>query len=412
MAPVTNSTEPKLIISLLGQFELRYNGVVIADNLNRSHKTWNILAYVVENKRRVIPQYEFIDTLWAEESITNPANALKTQFYRVRSLLDPLGIEGDGCIISHRGAYSWNGSLNCTVDADVFSRYCRRAADTTLPTEERISHYLHALDLYKGDYLPKLSSEAWTTPIRTHYHALYVESVKDCCKLFFEQKDYEAVIRLVTKAIKIESLDEQLYIDLIRAYIASNNQTAALKQYDMATEQLYKNLGINPSSELHALYREIMDTEKNIETDLMIIQNSLNEAAAINGAFVCEYGFFVSSYQLTARRLERLGLTAFLCLLTMAPENGHPLQPNQLDSSMKRLLDTIRYSLRTGDVVSRYSSTQYVILLPAASFESAEMVMSRIMNNYKRQNRYSGLNLSYKIREISPDAQHMKEKLL
>ncbi|MBP5304230.1 MAG: hypothetical protein J6Z02_00110 [Lachnospiraceae bacterium] len=395
--------EARAVVSMLGQFEIRYNGVVLTDNLNRSHKTWNTLAYVLENKKRAVTQAEFFDVLLSEERITNPTNALKTQFYRIRTLLEPLNIGYGGAIVSQRGAYSWNPHIPCSLDSELFEKLCKKGADASVPMEERLQSYARAVELYKGDYLPKLMEEAWTVPIRIHYHALYVESVKDYCDLLFELNDYESIIKTVSKAIKIETLDEQLYIYLIKAYIADGNQSAALSTYDTATDIMFKNLGLGPSSELHNIYRSIMDSEKSIETDLIVIQQSLSESASKNGAFICEYGFFINSYQLTARRLARLGLTCFLCLLTLSRDSSLSFTSDQLDLSMRKLLETVKFSLRSGDVVARYSSMQYVILLPAASYESAEMVMERIMTNHKQQNRCSPFTLSYKIREIHTD---------
>ena len=88
-------------ISVLGKFSIEYNGNIVSDDLNRSRKMWNLLAFIVMNHKSAITQSRFIDALWSEDN-TNPVNALKTQLFRTREMLKPLCLEGEGCILSSR----------------------------------------------------------------------------------------------------------------------------------------------------------------------------------------------------------------------------------------------------------------------------------------------------------------------
>lgn len=386
-------------ISVLGEFKIEYNGNVISDDINRSKKMWNILAFIVINRKNTITQARFIDTLWTEDESNNPVNALKTQLFRTREMLKPLGLKGDSCILSHRGAYSWNPKYLVNIDFEIFENLIQAGNNTGLSGDERIKNYINALALYKGDFIPKLSGEVWTIPISAKLHSLYLSTVKSLCTLLEIKSDYETIISILIKAIEIDNLDESLHCLLINAYIKCDRYNDALKHYDSATSLLYKNLGIEPSDELRSLYNLIMDTQKSLETDLSIIQENLTESSLNKGAFFCEYGYFVKSYQLTQRRLTRLGLSTYLCLITIQGQNDS-LSLKSLDNYMSKLLDTLKSSLRTGDVVSRYSTSQYIILLPCVSFENADMVMNRILSNYKKRFRHDKAVMIYKIKEI------------
>ena len=125
------------------------------------------------------------------------------------------------------------------------------------------------------------------------------------------------------------------------------------------------------------------------------MENSLD-----NGAFFCEYGYFVKTYQLTKRRLERLGLSTYLCLVTLQSDKGKPPELSKLDAYMTKLMEILKLSLRNGDVVSKYSGAQYILMLPCVNFENAEMVMNRILSKYKKKFRTDKVILSYKIKEI------------
>ena len=361
-------------ISVLGKFSIEYNGKTVSDDINRSKKMWNLLAFIVMNHNSAITQSRFIDSLWSDDN-NNPVNALKTQLFRTREMLKPLGLEGEGCILSSRGAYSWNPEFEIVLDCELFEGLIQDAENASLSREEKISRYMEAL-------------------------SMYLEAVKSLCELLEENNDFDTIIKVILKAIEIDNLDEKLHCLLILAYIRCDRYKDALDHYDNATNMLYRCLGVNPSDELRTLYSQIMDTQKAMETDLAIIQEQLMENSSDEGAFFCEYGYFVKTYQLTKRRLERLGLSTYLCLLTLQADSAKALDFAKLDDYMSKVLGILKVSLRTGDVVAKYSGAQYILMLSCVNFENADIVMNRILARYKKRHRTDRVTLSYKIKEI------------
>ena len=71
-----------------------------------------------------------------------------------------------------------------------------------------------------------------------------------------------------------------------------------------------------------------------------------------------------------------------------------------LNVAMDQLLEAIKNSLRKGDVVSRYSGMQYVVMLPALTYEDGEMVMNRITNNFYKQIRRKPVKLHYRLQQL------------
>ena len=67
---------------------------------------------------------------------------------------------------------------------------------------------------------------------------------------------------------------------------------------------------------------------------------------------------------------------------------------------MSKLLAVLHLSLRTGDVIAKYSGAQYILMLPCVNFENADMVMNRILSNYKKKFRTDKVILNYKIKEV------------
>ena len=71
-----------------------------------------------------------------------------------------------------------------------------------------------------------------------------------------------------------------------------------------------------------------------------------------------------------------------------------------LSATMDQLQEVLVRNLRRGDVVSKFSGAQFVILLPAANFEDSNMVMDRVVNAFYQQHRRNFLKLTVRVREI------------
>ena len=165
-------------VQMLGPMTLRCEGQEVRDTDNRARKIWLLLAYMAARRGQAIPQEELVALLWErEERSSNPANALKTMFHRLRSMMCQLDALRDrNLIIRKNGTYSWNPDLCFTLDTETFESLCRDALACQDP-DQQLELLRRALALYRGDFLPKLSSESWVNAVNTYYHGLYLQSV-------------------------------------------------------------------------------------------------------------------------------------------------------------------------------------------------------------------------------------------
>lgn len=388
-------------VTMLGSFSVCRGEERISDENSHSRKLFGVLGYLILNRKRRVTQSELIDLLWDDDSDANPVNALKTLLYRIRQMLLPLFPEGTAPILSNRGGYIWNDQIECRTDTDRFEALCARCGDLRLESGTRVRSGREALDLYGGEFMSKMGRQMWVIPIAVRLHNLYMETALLCAGLLEEKKEYGAMESLAARAIRVDPLDERISCALLRALIRQGKDTAALSQYENTTELLYRSLGVRPSEELQAVYREIMASQQALETDLEIIQGQLRETARRTGAFVCEYGFFREIYRLESRRSARNGTCIHVALVTVTNTDGSMPPLEALNATMERLQSTLTESLRRGDVVSRYSAAQYVILLSGANFEDSMMVMERVFSNFRAKYRTIRLKLSYKVRELS-----------
>lgn len=64
------------------------------------------------------------------------------------------------------------------------------------------------------------------------------------------------------------------------------------------------------------------------------------------------------------------------------------------------MCEAIGNALRKGDIYSRYSKDQFVIILRGTQFENCSMIFERIRKNFKKKNRNSNCDLEYNVAEL------------
>jgi DNA-binding SARP family transcriptional activator len=389
-------------VSMLGGFELRIDDAEVNESLNRSNKMWALLSYLILRRDRSVPQPELIDLLWPDDKSSNPINALKTLLYRTRMCLAPVLGKDVKLVLSRRGSYLWNPDIKCTVDVENLETLCRDVEETDTDAEQKLDMYRQITYLYKGDFLPKLSELIWVVTNSAHYHALYLHAIQKFSDLLVEKELWSELNDLCTKALEIDPFDERLHSLLIVSLLRQGNSAAALGHYETATDFLYKNLGVRPSENLRGLYAEIMTHNRiyDADIDMDTLLENLRDAANEPGAFICDPGFFKLAYRLEARRAARNGSSVHIALLTITMPNNSAPSLRLLNASMAHLLEAIKAGLRKGDVASRYSGAQYVLMLPTANFEDGQLVVNRILRIFAKQHPRSQLKVSPRLFQL------------
>ncbi|MFR3729827.1 BTAD domain-containing putative transcriptional regulator [Lacrimispora sp.] len=394
--------ESVIYVNMLGGFSISIGNKAIVDQNNQAKKPWSLLEYLITFRGRDIPVEELIDLFWKDEASNNPAGALKTLMFRVRKLLEPLGYPTQELIFQNRKAYGWTKDLTTICDTDRFEDLCVQSEAPDLPPEKRLALCMEAFSLYKGNFLPKSEWESWVVPIHTYYHTLYQKLVNRILKMLEEEKDYPTIIDVCQQTIAIDPYGEDAHYYLICALYQSGNQLMAMEHYQRVNDMFYNEFAITPSIRFKELYKMISDKKHGITMDLSTIREILLEGGTNKGAFCCEPSVFRDIYQLETRAIERTGDSIFLCLLTISNLKGELLKPAVQTRAMDELGESIRNSLRRGDIFSRYSVSQYLMLLPTATYENGETVLKRIIQNFKKEYSRKDLSITYSLQSVTP----------
>ena len=134
-----------------------------------------------------------------------------------------------------------------------------------------------------------------------------------------------------------------------------------------------------------------------------VVREQLREQEPPAGALVCDYDFFKVLYHAEARMIARSGDAVHIGLLSVLGEGGKELPKRSLDRAMENLQEQIRLNLRRGDIASRCSVSQFILMLPQANYENSCMVCERVIKAFYRQYPHSPAELHYSVQPLEPN---------
>lgn len=393
-----------IYVSMLGEFSIQRAGKRIDDSTNRMRKVWLLLAYLIYTRKNRLTQEQLLSLIQGSSSSESedPAGRLKALLYRVRTMLAPLGPRaGHDLILNKSGTYSWNTDIPLHLDVEEFDRLYTSAVLHS--EDDRLMLLMEALSLYRGDFLPKLSMEAWVMPIAAYYHQRYLEAADLALAILCQRQRWQEALALCGNALKIEPYSEELHQYQMRCQIALNDRSGAIATYESMSELLFDTFGVMPSDESRSLYREASRESNDQHTvPTETVRESLQEPGNAKGAVFCEYDFFKLLYQVQARSIIRSGDVIHIALLSVHSADGQALPRRSLDRAMENLQSLVVNSLRQGDVVTRCSASQLIVMLPQANYENSRLVCQRIIKAFSRQYPHSPAEIRFSVHPLEP----------
>ena len=387
-------------IQMLGSFSLHTEHTTISDENNRSKKVWVLLAYLICHRHKPVSQKKLIELLWGDDpASSNPENMLRITLHRLRSQLDQLWPNAGRDLILHQnGGYSWNPQASVQLDSETFEQlYLTKESAPGL----RLERCLEALKLYQGEFLEKQSGENWVIPISTHYHNLFVLVTLEAAALLSNAQRHEESALLCRRCIAADPYHEPLYQMLIRELAATGDYKAATAVYEQLRKRLFEDFGIQPSAETKAIYRQNVHSPGDRTLPIDEVLEHLTEPELIPGAMLCDYDYFKVLCHAESRSIERSGNATHIALLNATAATGNPLPKRSLNRIMEQLGTQIRLNLRRGDVISRCSTTQYILMLPNANYENSCMVCRRVIQAYHHAFPHAAVRIRYMVQPLT-----------
>lgn len=403
-----------LYVTVLGSFSIRLTG----DGHGESHggtegaalRQRSFLQYLCVYHDRPVSQEELTEALLdGEDEAGDPTKILKNNLYRSRLFLESLGLPNAKELLCYRrGVYTWAPEVTITLDVEVFDELYDRFYAT--PGVPDLAAGQEALKLYNGDFLSSATGNLWTLSIRTYYHGRYLKLARDVAEALYDQGEVEEGIKLCRLVTSADPYDEDSQLLMMKLYHAAGLTQSAVKHYEGIRSLFLEQLGISPSQPLADYYRTLNRTDEPRELDLKVIRSQLLEEEAATGAYFCEYSVFQNIYRLIARSTMRTGQAIQLAMTVVSDREGNPLEAKRCTETMGVLHDAVQRILRSGDVFTRYSRDQYLIMLPSSSHENAALALERVLSAFRKTLSGMTTQVQYSILPVLPAKKEAEEK--
>lgn len=397
--------EQKILhVQMFGKFSLTYGDKQIDGGTNRSKLLWNILSYLLCHRGEYTQAEELTAALWRPEKNDNPSGAMRTAIHRARNLLHELMPDCTSqFLISKSGGYMWDPAVEVVVDTDEF----KRLIGTHKSPAEELTDCMAALKLYEGKFLAAQSGELWVMPIQAYYHNLYDQTAEKVIVALEKEGRYEEAAEICRNALQIDPYAEKHNQYLMRLLLQMDRREEVIRVYEDMSKLLMSAFGIMPDQESRALYREaLLSVKKNSTVSPEMILEQLGEHREIKGAIVCDYDFFKMMYQAQARTIVRSGVVVHTVLVTLQSRKGAEVSAKSMATAMDHMEAHLRDSLRKGDIITRCSASQFIVMLLAANYENSCRVCNRFVTAFERKYPYTPVRVDYYVQALVPSTQN------
>lgn len=398
---IPDGSLPTLRVCLFGGLTLSCGEHQAASAGSRSRKVWMLLAYLLCHRDRAVSREELSAALWPGQETT--ASSLKAVSHRARLLLESLDeTHGRSLLAQREGGYAWEEALPCQLDVDLFEELCQRGlAPGEAP--DRLAALLQAAEVYRSGFLPEFAGELWAAPRVSYYQNLYLQVVQQALELLEQGEQWEQMLPLCRQAQGNAPYLEELYTRQMQALNKLGCFQETVQLYEQMSGMLYDSFGVQPSEETQQLNRTAARALSESSLGMKDLLGRLRETEdEPGGAMLCEYDFFRSIYQATARTIARTGDAVHLCLLTLSAEPQAAVSRRSIERNMENLGQVICSSLRRGDIVSQCSGTQYIVMLNQANYENSCMVCERIQRAFARRYPHTQVELRSTVQPLEP----------
>lgn len=392
-----NTTNALLEVETFGGLCVKAGGKVLLEQGARINKPWELLAFLLLNLDEPVTNEQICEALWEDGEVQSPAGALKNAAYSLRKHLAAAGLPAD-CVMTRDRQYCWNPAIPVQLDVQTLTTLYEEGKTEPDP-QRQLEICRRLLNLYSGDFLPSLAERRWVMPKASALRQRYLSTVLHACELLLASEksgSAQEVLDICGRAQLLEPLNEELYLCHFTALKQLGMKTAILNYYPIVSNMFLDETGEVLGPALQNIFRWANEGTNTVD-DIHQIQKDLDEATRddrpIRGAYFCPYEVFKHMYHMVVRSAVRVDNIVVLLLVGLQSTSGQPLNKQENARVMLQLRELIKDTLRKGDVFSRYSRNQYVLMLSVRQAGDSGVVAERLLKGWRALGASSGVRI-------------------
>jgi predicted ATPase len=259
-----------LRVNFLGGFSLAHGGQSVV-SLNTA-RLQSLLAYLILHADTPQPRQHIAFLLWPDTSESNARNNLRQFLHQLRQTLpDP-----DRFLSADVNTVCWHEDENQSIDIRRFEHALAKAAVAEQRADRASSqHWLkEALAIYQGDLLPGCYDE-WIVPERDRLRQQYLSAHQKLVHGLELQRDYATALQIAQSLLRLDPLDESVYVTLMRLHELTHDRPAARRVYLTAVDTLQRELAVEPGEGLRQAYERMQRAPETWSPNLAVSSPSL-----------------------------------------------------------------------------------------------------------------------------------------
>lgn len=239
-------------INMLGSPRIIYNEKDITDKL--SYKSAGILYYVSANDYSSREKIAY--TFWEGSSEDAAKYNLRYNLWSMNKIFKSSNKDEEAILEWNKNNLFLNNSYN--VDIDI-KKYGQELESDDLDLKSLIK----LKSLYKGEFLEgfylkdSFSFNDWLFFEREKYQKKHVQVLENLLEIYKKEKNYDKSISILQEMLNLNSLDEGLYVELVKIYLEKGDRANALKIYNKCVHVLRQELNISPKKSTQKLLKII-----------------------------------------------------------------------------------------------------------------------------------------------------------
>lgn len=376
-------TEKKLWVKMFGGFSASYGDEVLTFGRQSDSKFGQLFQILMTRPGQGFSKREIAESLYKWEEVEELNATLNNTIFRLRKYLEVSPLPPGNYLFLRMGVLYFDGDIE--IESDVWN-FERTAKEFEEEQDKRKKAELceKACEFYQGEFLPQLSNEQWVIEKSRYYQKLYVSMMKYLFEYLKGEDDYRSIERLSAYASKIYPYEgwENWRIDSL---ISLNQYQEAEELYQEMAAHLQESGGFL-SKKQQIQFRKIGRRIRRPEGSEENISKYLVETVQEPGAYACTLPGFSDCYHMLKRVIKRGAVHFSLLLCTILDGNGHPAEKREYcEKQGEKLCMAFQTHLRLGDIYTKYSENQYLLLCVGVEKEHIAEIGARIDLDFRKR---------------------------
>jgi LuxR family maltose regulon positive regulatory protein len=242
------SNIPRLEIISFGNVQVNHNQRVVGVSDWQTREARDLFFFLLHSPPLTKEQIAL--EFWPDISPARLKMRFKINIYRIRKAI------GQDVVIFENERYRFNRTIRYSWDREKFDELLQ-----VLPYKEgseKLRTLEQATEMIKGAYLADLDAE-WAVSDRLRYQDHYRNLMVELAGLHLQGGQARTCLETAKLVLRSDPLLEAAHRLIIQAYASLHDRAGMTLQYRQYQQILMAELGLQPSSEINALYEQLLD---------------------------------------------------------------------------------------------------------------------------------------------------------